>query len=170
MKHVYVALGSNIEPRFEHLNRAIDMLKEHAKITVVKNSSIYETAPVGYIEQADFLNMVVQLETSLSPIELLDFCQSIEHELGRKREIRFGPRTIDLDIIIYNQKNSKTERLTIPHPRMHERAFVLIPLAEIEPHLYIANWNKSVTDLMKELSTEDMKDVTKWSQDGLGKE
>ncbi|WP_099158873.1 2-amino-4-hydroxy-6-hydroxymethyldihydropteridine diphosphokinase [Virgibacillus ndiopensis] len=170
MKNVYVALGSNIEPREEHLSRAIDMLQEHAEIAVVKKSSIYETAPVGYTDQADFLNMVVQLDTSSSAIELLTICQTIERNLGRKREIRFGPRTIDLDILIYNQENSKTERLTVPHPRMHERAFVLIPLAEIEPNICVPNWSKSVTDLISELSPEDMKDVTKWTQNESGNE
>src|SRR5699024_4742896 len=102
---------------------------------IVKESSIYETPPVGYTNQGHFLNMFIAVKTSLSAIKLLDVCQCIEQQLGRKREIRFGPRTIDLDILIYNEENIKTDRLIVPHPRMHERAFVLIPLVEIAQHL-----------------------------------
>ena len=137
MNIAYLALGTNIEPREEYLDEAIRMLEENTSITIKKKSSIYETAPVGYTDQADFLNMVIEVETSLSSIELLEFCQEVELDLGRKREIRFGPRTIDLDILIYNQENSTIERLIIPHPRMHERAFVLVPLEEIAPNLVI---------------------------------
>ncbi|MGY0695004.1 2-amino-4-hydroxy-6-hydroxymethyldihydropteridine diphosphokinase [Virgibacillus sp. FSP13] len=161
---IYIALGTNIEPRYQHLTEALTLLEENNAISVEKKSSIYETAPVGYTDQADFLNMVIELNTDLSAIELLDVCQSIELQLGRKREIRFGPRTIDLDILIFNNENEETKRLIIPHPRMHERAFVLIPLAEIEPDLCILNRNKSVTDLVKDLSAQDKKDVTRWTQ------
>ncbi|WP_106495581.1 2-amino-4-hydroxy-6-hydroxymethyldihydropteridine diphosphokinase [Lentibacillus sp. Marseille-P4043] len=164
MMGIYVALGSNIEPRHLHLEKALTMLEEHSAIQITNQSSIYKTAPVGYTDQADFLNMVIELNTDLSAIELLDVCQSIELQLGRKREIRFGPRTIDLDILIFNNENRETKRLIIPHPRMHERAFVLVPLAEIEPNLCIPNQNKSVTDLVKELSAQDKKDVTRWTQ------
>src|SRR5699024_9592520 len=111
-----------------------------------QESSIYETAPVGFIDQADFLNMVIEVETRLSPIELLDVCQEIELRLGRERVIRFGPRTIDLDILLYNQENLETERLSIPHVRMHERAFVLVPLAEIAHSYKIVKWDKQVGD------------------------
>src|SRR5699024_3773735 len=133
MKSIYLALGSNIEPREKYLTSALEALNDHQQITIIKKSSVYKTAPVGYTDQADFLNMVIELATSLLPLELLDVCQAIEKQLDRRREIRFGPRTIDLDILIYNQENRETERLTLPHPRMHERAFVLIPLDEIAP-------------------------------------
>lgn len=96
-------------------------------------SSIYETAPVGYIDQADFLNVVISVTTELDAHELLATCQRIEHELGRVRDIRWGPRTVDLDILLYNNDNIETESLIVPHSRMHERAFVLIPLLEIAP-------------------------------------
>lgn len=163
MKTAYLALGTNIEPREEHLTSALEMLKEDNRIFIRQHSSIYETAPVGYTDQADFLNMVIEVETSLSSIDLLDFCQNIERQLGRKKVIRFGPRTIDLDILVYNQENRKTDVLTIPHPRMHERAFVLIPLHEIAPDLLLYKGAKTVSDYIKELSESDIKDVTRWT-------
>ncbi|MGP4109155.1 2-amino-4-hydroxy-6-hydroxymethyldihydropteridine diphosphokinase [Virgibacillus sp. L01] len=161
MKTAYLALGTNIEPREEHLKSALEMLKEDNRVIIRQHSSIYETAPVGYTDQADFLNMVIEVETSLSPIDLLNVCQNIEQQLGRKKVIRFGPRTIDLDILVYNQENRKTDVLTIPHPRMHERAFVLIPLHEIAPDLLLSD--KTVSDYLKEQSESDIKDVTRWT-------
>lgn len=133
--HAYIALGSNIEDRFQHLEGAISHLNKHRYIKLVNISSIYETDPVGYTDQSPFLNMVISVMTDLSPEELLTECLKIEAELGRKREIRWGPRTIDLDILLYNQENIETERLIVPHPRMQERAFVLIPLLEIASDL-----------------------------------
>ncbi|WP_042220750.1 2-amino-4-hydroxy-6-hydroxymethyldihydropteridine diphosphokinase [Oceanobacillus manasiensis] len=162
MNIVFIALGTNIEPREGHLQEAIKLLNDYSEIRVEKVSSIYETAPVGYANQADFLNMVVEVHTTDSPLTLLDKCQEIEQLLGRKRGIRFGPRTIDLDILLYNQENSKTERLIIPHPRMHQRAFVLIPLLEIASSLEIKELGKNVKELMRELPETDIKDVRIW--------
>lgn len=121
--------------RLNNLNSAIAHLSQHEKIEVVNVSSIYETDPVGYTEQSSFLNMVVSVLTRLNPHELLEECLRIELVLGRKREIRWGPRTVDLDILLYNQENIETEKLIIPHPRMYERAFVLIPFLEIASDL-----------------------------------
>ncbi|AVQ97619.1 2-amino-4-hydroxy-6-hydroxymethyldihydropteridine diphosphokinase [Oceanobacillus sp. M65] len=166
MNTVYIALGTNIEPREDHLKEALRLLMAHSEITIEKVSSIYETAPVGYTDQADFLNMVVHVHTSDSPVELLDKCQEIEQQLGRKRGVRFGPRTIDLDILLYNHENSKTERLIIPHPRMHQRAFVLIPLHEIAPTILIQALGKNVKELVRELPETDIKDVRIWMQSG----
>jgi 2-amino-4-hydroxy-6-hydroxymethyldihydropteridine diphosphokinase len=163
MNKAYIALGTNIEPRYEYIMRALQSLANTMEIKVVKQSSIYQTAPVGYTDQADFLNMVIEVDTSLSSIELLDCCQEIEQSLGRKRVIRFGPRTIDLDILLYNQENSKMDRLIIPHPRVHERAFVLIPLNEIAPDLIIPPWDKSVADYIDTLPPTDKKDVKEWT-------
>lgn len=162
MKQAYIALGTNIGERVENLNMALKKLESTNDIEVVKQSSIYETAPVGFLDQADFLNMVIQVQTPLSAIKLLDHCQEIEQNLGRERTIRFGPRTIDLDILLYNQENSDTERLSIPHPRMHERAFVLIPLHEIAPDVMIPVINKDITTSLKELSEEEKQEVVKW--------
>ncbi|WP_156290014.1 2-amino-4-hydroxy-6-hydroxymethyldihydropteridine diphosphokinase [Oceanobacillus salinisoli] len=167
MNHAFLSLGTNIEPRMGYLKDALELLESHSDISIETKSSIYETPPVGYTDQADFLNMVVDVATTLSPLELLTYCQSIEQQLGRKREIRFGPRTIDLDILTYNNENSTVERLLIPHPRMHQRAFVLIPLHEIAPNFVIPIWNKCAKELLDELQESDIKGVRKWMQNDL---
>lgn len=135
MNTVYLSIGSNIGDREQYLREAVQALGAVNGVTVDRVSSIYETVPVGYTDQADFLNITVQLVTTLEPIALLDACQHIEQTLGRERTIRWGPRTVDLDILLYNQDNIKMERLLVPHPRMDERAFVLIPLLEIAPDI-----------------------------------
>ncbi|WP_303967666.1 2-amino-4-hydroxy-6-hydroxymethyldihydropteridine diphosphokinase [Sporosarcina ureae] len=131
MNNAYLSLGSNIGNRLEHLQQAVELLNEHPSIKVLKVSSVYETEPVGLTEQAKFLNIVVNLETTLEATELLSACQSIENKLGRMRKIRWGPRTVDLDILLYNEEHIQLEHLIIPHIRMQERAFVLVPLVEI---------------------------------------
>ncbi|AJK89843.1 2-amino-4-hydroxy-6-hydroxymethyldihydropteridine diphosphokinase [Lysinibacillus fusiformis] len=133
MKDVYLSIGTNIGERYENLQQAVALLREKENIEVVRVSSVYETAAVGYTDQADFLNIAVHLKTDASSTEMLKICQSIEQELGRVREFRWGPRIIDLDILLYNQENIETENLLVPHPRMYERAFVLVPLVEITP-------------------------------------
>src|SRR5690606_40011733 len=109
MNKAFIALGTNIEPRKEYLDQAIQLLSKVEDVQIIKKSSIYQTPPVGYTNQADFLNMVLEISTRLSSEQLLDQCQEIENELGRKRTIRFGPRTIDLDILVFNEENIKTE-------------------------------------------------------------
>ncbi|MDN4608825.1 2-amino-4-hydroxy-6-hydroxymethyldihydropteridine diphosphokinase [Sporosarcina highlanderae] len=133
MNIAYLSIGSNIGDRLHHLTKAVRALHAHDRIEVTAISSIYETEPVGYTDQANFLNLVLRLETSLNPFELLDVCQGIENDLGRVRDVRWGPRTVDLDILLYNNDNIESENLTVPHPRMDERAFVLVPLLEIAP-------------------------------------
>ena len=135
MNTAYISIGSNIGDRLYHLQEAIRSLHSHQRIEVTKISSIYETAPVGYTDQADFLNLAVCVETSLDPFELLASCQDIEDGLGRVRQVRWGPRTVDLDILLYNNDNIEAENLLVPHPRMGERAFVLVPLLEISPSI-----------------------------------
>lgn len=162
MNVAFIALGTNIEPRVDYFKKALMILRKNEKIRIKQESSIYETAPVGYTDQADFLNMVIEVETELSPMDLLDICQEIELALGRERMIRFGPRTIDLDILLYNQENIEAERLSIPHVRMHERAFVLIPLAEIAQSYKVANWDKQVSELLSELPDQEKQGVRKW--------
>ncbi|WP_223703346.1 2-amino-4-hydroxy-6-hydroxymethyldihydropteridine diphosphokinase [Sutcliffiella deserti] len=127
----YIALGSNQGERQAILQSAIKSIMEDSRIQLEKVSSIYETDPVGYTDQARFLNMVIKVNTSYAALELLKFLQSTENIFGRKRDIRWGPRTLDLDILLYNQENIENEELIIPHPRMWERAFVLTPLLEI---------------------------------------
>lgn len=131
----YIALGSNIGKKETYLKEAVKKLYEHPDVQVEAISSIYETTPVGYENQDDFLNMAVKISTSLRPEELLALTQKIEQELGRTREVRWGPRTADLDILLYNRENIETEHLVIPHPRMYERLFVLVPMSEICPEI-----------------------------------
>jgi 2-amino-4-hydroxy-6-hydroxymethyldihydropteridine diphosphokinase len=130
-----IALGSNIGNRYDYLVKAIQMLKKDGKIILVNCSSVYETDPVGYEDQDLFLNMVIMINTDYNAHELLQKCLKTELELGRKREIKWGPRTIDLDILTFNQENIETEELIVPHPRMLERAFVIIPLLEVNPEM-----------------------------------
>lgn len=166
MNQAYIALGTNIEPRAAYLQDALRLLDENEEITISARSSIYETVPVGYTDQEDFLNMVIEIGTSMISMELLDFCQAVELELGRTRGVRFGPRTIDLDILTYNQENSTVERLTLPHPRMHERAFVLVPLCEIAPDLELPVINRNIVDLMNDLPETQIKGVREWKPKG----
>jgi 2-amino-4-hydroxy-6-hydroxymethyldihydropteridine diphosphokinase len=158
----YIALGSNMGDRFEYLKKAIFLLNSHDEIRVVNTSSIYETDPVGFTDQAQFLNMAVQVITRLKPHELLDECLRIEEEFGRKREIRWGPRTLDLDILLYNQENIETEKLTIPHPRMSERAFVILPLLEMDPNLMLPTMEEPLESCLQ--SIPDKEGVRIWKQ------
>lgn len=135
MNTAYLSIGSNIGDRLTHLMNAVYALHTFNRTSVIQVSSVYETAPVGYTEQANFLNIVIQIETAIDALDLLAVCQGIEIQLGRVRDIRWGPRTVDLDILLFNQDNIEMETLIIPHPRMHERAFVLIPLLEIAPFI-----------------------------------
>lgn len=135
MNRAYLSLGSNMGDRMDLLQKAVRLLHEHEAVGVEAVSSIYETDPVGLIDQPAFLNIVVEITTSLTPEGLLQICREIEESLDRVRVIRWGPRTIDLDILLYNHDNIETETLTVPHPRMQERAFVLVPLAEIAPDI-----------------------------------
>ncbi|WNS80787.1 2-amino-4-hydroxy-6-hydroxymethyldihydropteridine diphosphokinase [Domibacillus sp. DTU_2020_1001157_1_SI_ALB_TIR_016] len=128
----YLSLGTNMGNREDQLKEAVRQLEEQKSLRLLAVSSIYETDPVGFTDQPSFFNIVVKLKTSMTPDELLAACQEIENKLGRERIVRWGPRTIDLDILLYNHDNIKSDSLIIPHPRMTERAFVLIPLAEID--------------------------------------
>ena len=158
----YIALGSNMGDRYEYLKKAVLLLENQEKITVVNTSSIYETDPVGFTDQDQFLNMAVQVSTSLKPLELLDECLKIEEQLGRKREIRWGPRTLDLDILLYNQEDIETEKLTIPHPRMSERAFVILPLLEMNPNIMLPHMEEPLKSCLQ--SIPDKEGVRIWKQ------
>ncbi|MGV3240492.1 2-amino-4-hydroxy-6-hydroxymethyldihydropteridine diphosphokinase [Streptococcus hyovaginalis] len=168
MNKVYLSLGSNIGDRLEYIREAVQMLHNQEEIKVVNISSVYETDPVGYEEQALFLNIVIQVETSLNPLSLLEQCQKIESELGRKRIIRWGPRTIDLDILLYNQENIVSEKLIIPHPRIEERAFVLVPLIEIAPDIKLPNKPILLKESLQLL--RDREGVRVWKQQKNGED
>lgn len=131
MNNVYLSIGTNIGDRKRNLQEAVRLLTEVEGIEVMRVSSIYETAPVGYVDQDAFLNIAVYVKTTKSADEMLAVCHLIEQELGRVRLIRWGPRSIDLDILLYNEENMESEHLIVPHARMYERAFVLVPLMEI---------------------------------------
>ena len=132
---VYIALGANLGDREHTLMTAIELLDHHPAITVLRVSSMYETDPFGYVDQPAFLNMALAAHTSLEPEALLQVLMETEKELGRVRDVRWGPRTLDLDLILMNNQlfTWNSETLILPHPRMHERLFVLTPLSEIIP-------------------------------------
>ena len=143
-----VALGSNIgEPR-ENLNLAIALLREATEVVAV--SSYYQTKPVGYLDQPDFLNAVCLIESELPAMDLLKMLHGIEKTMGRERSIQWGPRTIDLDLIQYGALLSNAEELKLPHPRAHERRFVLEPWLEIEPDAVLLTHGK-ISELLKTL-------------------
>jgi 2-amino-4-hydroxy-6-hydroxymethyldihydropteridine diphosphokinase len=129
----FVALGANLEDPVRQVRNAIAELRSIEQTRVLAVSSLYRTAPVGYADQPDFINAVAKLRTSLSPHELLDALHAIENRHGRQRSVRNAPRTLDLDLLLFGVRVVREDDLTLPHPRMHERAFVLMPLAEIAP-------------------------------------
>lgn len=128
---ILLGLGSNIGDRQQNILLAIDRLQKHAAIAVQKISPLYETEPFGFKEQAAFLNAVLQITTALSPEALLRFCQQVELELGRERKMHWGPRTIDIDLLIFDGITLNTADLTLPHPYLAARRFVLVPMAQI---------------------------------------
>ncbi|MFL5736839.1 MAG: 2-amino-4-hydroxy-6-hydroxymethyldihydropteridine diphosphokinase [Actinomycetota bacterium] len=128
----YAGLGSNLGDRLANLRDAVLALSATPGVRVQRSSSVYETSPVGGPEQGDFLNAVVEISTDLEPHALLKALQRIENELGRVRAERFGPRTIDLDLLLYGDERIDEPDLIVPHPRMRERAFVVVPLLELE--------------------------------------
>ncbi|MEZ0536521.1 2-amino-4-hydroxy-6-hydroxymethyldihydropteridine diphosphokinase [Caldicellulosiruptoraceae bacterium PP1] len=154
---VFLGLGSNIGNREENINSAIKKLSKEIKI--INISKFIETEPYGYTNQPKFINCALEGETNLTPYELLDFCLNIEKEMGRVREIRWGPRNIDIDILFYGSLIINSNILTIPHPEIEKRLFVLKPLNEIAPDFVHPIFKKSVNIMLSELlSKEGVKD------------
>lgn len=153
MSKVFIGVGSNLGDRAKHIQRACDLLGGLRGIRFIRCSRAIETEPVGGpAGQAKFLNAVWQIECDLGPQELLKELLAIEQELGRERQEKNGPRTIDLDILFYDQEVIALPDLTVPHPRLHERTFVLEPMAELAPDLTHPVLNKTMKELMRAIS------------------
>lgn len=165
-----IGLGSNLGDRQAQITLALDSLAMHPQIDIVAVSALYETPPWGKTDQPAFLNAAVLVETGLAPRTLLEAVLGIERSLGRLRNELWGPRTIDLDILVYGEETVDEPGLTIPHPRIHERAFVIKPLADIAPDIVIAG--RSVKDWLATLDTSDIETVAEagWypSETGAG--
>lgn len=148
MVKAYLGLGSNIGEREIQLQEAIKILDSFKGVEVTQISDIYETEPVGYTEQPLFLNLCVEIETNLNPQDLLARCLDVEQQLHRVRVIRWGPRTLDVDILLYDDLIIEEENLSIPHPRMTERAFVLTPLNDIAPNRVEPRLHQTIQNLV----------------------
>lgn len=133
----FIALGSNLQNPGAQITRAFEKLAELPETSLVRQSSLYRSAPVGYDNQPDFINAAAELSTALEPLALLHGLLALETRFGRERPFPNAPRVLDLDLLLYDGRVMDTPQLTLPHPRMHERAFVLLPLAEIAPDLEI---------------------------------
>lgn len=159
MKQVMIAMGSNIEPKLSYLSKAIEMMNQLDYLTVNKQSTVYQTVPKGYNDQDDFYNMVIEVSVETTPSHLIQDLLQIELDLKRERHVKNGPRTIDLDILLMDDQTSKIEELIVPHPRMQERAFVLVPLSEIAPDFVVPQLNQTVAELKDALPEAELKDV-----------
>jgi 2-amino-4-hydroxy-6-hydroxymethyldihydropteridine diphosphokinase len=162
----YLGLGSNIGDRISNLRGAVRLIGEIEEVKVLKASSVYETEPVGYVDQPNFLNCAIEIDTGLSPKELLKQTSEIEIKLKRIRSIRWGPRTIDIDILVFDDIEVNEPDLEIPHPRICERAFVIEPLLELSPDIEIRGLGKlkeckeNVADQkIKKLAAADIGDI-----------
>ncbi|MDQ3878332.1 MAG: 2-amino-4-hydroxy-6-hydroxymethyldihydropteridine diphosphokinase [Actinomycetota bacterium] len=154
MKLAYIGIGSNVGDRTSFVRRAADELASHPEIELQATSSLYETAPMGGPPQRSFINAVARIATDLEPRALLEACQAIERRLGREpSEMRWGPRVIDLDILLYDQDKVGETDLEIPHPRIRTRRFVLIPLLEVDPDI-ADPWGMRYRDSLDEAEGE----------------
>ncbi len=155
MGHIaYIGIGSNLGNKIAHCEKAISEILNLNHNRLISKSSLYRTRPIGYTAQDWFVNGVIKIETDLEPIDLFRMLKNIEIRLGREETFRGGPRIIDLDLLLFNDRRIETEELRVPHPRLHERQFVLIPLYEIEPNLFHPVFKKTVGKLLGEIKED----------------
>ncbi len=155
----YIGLGSNLGDSRANIEAALRHLAGAPEISMIAVAPFYRTAPVGYTDQAYFINTVAEINTSLSPRQLLQRLQAIENMLGRVRTVRWGPRTVDLDLLLYGSAVIDEPDLQVPHPRMHRRAFVMVPLADLHPDLVVAGEKASA--LARRLAREQ--EITRYA-------
>jgi len=155
MGHIaYIGIGSNLGDKVDQCERAISEILKVDRHKLLARSPFFKTQPVGYTSQDWFVNGVIKIETDLEPFDLFKTLKTIESKLGRMKTFRWGPRSIDLDILFFDDREIKTEELQIPHPLLHERRFVLIPLAEIDPGLIHPVLKKSIQELLENLKQD----------------
>ncbi len=160
-KPMYIGLGSNLGNKSQNIARALELIEALVGVNINKKSSLYVTAPWGKTDQDDFINQVIEIETNLSPLELLHELQKIEIKLGRHRDVKWGPRSIDLDILLYGNETIDLEELQVPHPYLMQRLFVLIPLAEIAPQMEFPDGSKIREVLVRVANSADVSDLRK---------
>ncbi len=150
----FIGIGSNVGDKVENCRQAIAEISQHEQNSLIAQSSLYKTEPIGYTQQDWFINCVIEIETSLTAYELLHLLENIELSMGRKRSFKWGPRIIDLDIIFFDEETIQCEELTVPHPELEKRAFVLVPLCEIAGDYIHPVLKKSISQLMAQLKGE----------------
>jgi 2-amino-4-hydroxy-6-hydroxymethyldihydropteridine diphosphokinase len=155
MGHIaYIGIGSNVGNKSRQCERAISEILKVGRHKLLAESSFFKTTPLGYTSQDWFVNCVIKIETDLDPLDFLKVLKAIESQLGRTETFRWGPRTIDLDILFFDEKEMRTEELQIPHPLLHKRQFVLIPLAEIDRDFVHPVLKKTIGELLEDLKED----------------
>jgi|TARA_B110001469_G_C9439886_1_gene222883 2-amino-4-hydroxy-6-hydroxymethyldihydropteridine diphosphokinase len=155
MNNIFIALGSNLENPKEQVKKGILSIKKIEGVRILNESNLYETPPVGILDQPNFVNAVIKINSNLGPYEILNELLNIENIAGRVRIDKNGPRTLDLDILLFNNLILNEKKLTIPHPRMHERLFVLMPLKDIDEAIVIPN-HGAIIDIINKLTPENI--------------
>lgn len=162
MSKALISLGSNLGDRAQIIAGALEALRRLDGCELVASSPLYETKPWGYLDQGDFLNAAAVLETALDPLALLESLQGIERDFHRERHFRYGPRTLDLDLIAFDETRLESERLTLPHPRAAERAFVLVPLNDIAPASRLVRDGPAIGALLEALPQSALDEVREY--------